>query len=275
MGQDNSADGSFTTHPRSLASNDTYTWGGNGGEDWNSVINTQSGTRVLDNGTITSDEGTATPIAQSNLVAWYRFENSDVKDAATTTAFSDSTAYDGNVNGPTHLPDGGVTDIQNGPTSGAFDYSGGGDDIVIDSGIPVSTGTITFWYKDPGTNGYSIFIGKNSTNYIAVGRDNKSTMELRYSSDTRPKTDPGVNVLDGSWHHVAFRTDGSTFSAITDGTNKSSTNANGAVFDSYMNIGDPYGSTRWNFVGTVDDVRFYDTLLRDSEIETIYTTTSP
>lgn len=67
-----------------------------------------------------------TPVAYSNLVAWYPFDSSFYggSDADDVTALfnpnqsGDSTAYDGTVNGATYQPTGGVTDINIGVNSG-------------------------------------------------------------------------------------------------------------------------------------------------------------
>lgn len=217
---------------------------------------------------------TPTPqaVSYSDLVMWYRFEDGDARDYANNSYFADSTQYNGTVNGPTHESSNGVTDVNTGANSGCFNFGGGGDDITT-STIPTSTGTITFWVKDDGSNGYSIFFGQDvnySSDYISYGQSG-SEIELR-GGGSRTRPNPGVNLLDGNWHHCAVRTDGSSVKVTADGTNHASSSAS-ITFNSYENIGDPYQSTNYNCTGRADDIRVYNSWLTDTEIEQIYNNT--
>jgi len=65
------------------------------------------------------------PVAASDLVAWYPFRSGTGEDlTAGDSRFGDTTDYSAVVNGATFQASGGVTDIETGANSGAFDFDG-------------------------------------------------------------------------------------------------------------------------------------------------------
>jgi len=94
------------------------------------------------------------PVAAENLVAWYPFrEGTGVDETAGSIQFGDSTDYSATVNGATFQASGGVTDIQTGANSGAFEFDG--TDDTLDLGTVADSDqslTVMIWVKPDVVN---------------------------------------------------------------------------------------------------------------------------
>jgi len=216
------------------------------------------------------------PVAYSNLVAWYPFDSATYggSNADDVTAIlggsGDDTAYDGTVNGPTYQSSDGVTDINAGANSGAFNFDGNNDFIDTIFSEFLSDFTIMAWFNVDDTSrctvlgnetsgvGNGIIFGANSgflefDNYAFYGNFDSAS----YSTNT--------------WTHIALTSETKAYkNANTIGTKSSSSLPN----PKNMLIGDFYGEPSF-FNGRIDDVRIYDTALSSTQISQIYQNTQP
>jgi len=250
---------------------------------------------TIDGQTVFSAE--SLPVGYSNLIAWYPFDSAfyggsnadDCTALFNPSQSGDSTAYDGNVNGPTYQASGGVTDINAGANSGAFLHN---NSSSIHITVP----------DDPGFSGLQQFTvmafiqtTKSAGNTPIVTNGNVfDSGEFRlewnfkigsfrvFGSSGRQSVNNNSNVSDGTFHHVAGTFDGgSKMEYFVDGAvNNTQTND---VPDSPpdaprdLHIGNDFNETfgRKFFDGIIDDVRIYDTVLSQSQINQIYQNTQP
>jgi len=241
------------------------------------------------------------PVAYFNLVAWYPFDSAEYggSNADDVTAIfnpsqsGDSTAYDGTlIDNPNHLSSGGVTDINAGSNSGAFDFDGSNDAITAPAQLS-GTGdfTVSHWLRFTDSS-FSITVDTRSPGFFVgvnidingpgvagqirfFGNDNSSF------GSVSPTSNP--NLDDGNYHHVVcvYDSNESTNARIhIDGSN--------ALGLDVQNAGLPSGDL-WNtfdlgsqsnqavnfYDGEIDDVRIYNKALSQSEINQIYQNTKP
>jgi hypothetical protein len=164
-------------------------------------------------------------------------------------------------------------------------YQFDGVDDVIDSGnssyFNFGTGfTFTGWIKVSEFNGASIFMKKKKNyenKYLKLY--NQRLMFYLYYTTGESTTGSGSLPLN-QWVHVAATYDGSFTKTYINGVFSVSRSATGDVADSTANmyIGrsnqeiDPLSGGP-SFKGMIDDVRFYNRALSESEIESLVTGT--
>jgi hypothetical protein len=219
-------------------------------------------------------------VITDGLVGWYRFEDGDARDyTAELGVGSDQTAFDGTVNGPAFQPANGVTDFQNGGGSGTFDFDGSDDDIVISDtparNLPV---TLMGWVKSLQGSSGSIGAEENGFNNmlslrIAFGNPGV----LFFSRGSKGQTDIQFNdarvVKSEEFFHVAGVDDGTNTSLFINGQKKATGSSGGKKSSMQNTIGSRADGNF--FKGLIDDVRFYDRALSQSEIQTIFNNTKP
>jgi len=225
------------------------------------------------------------PVAYSNLVAWYPFDsaeyggsNSDDMTALFNPAQSgDSTAYDGTVNGVTHQSSGGVTDINAGTNSGAFESftrQTSNNITVQNVGNAINSEvTVTAWAKglrSDDLNNYRVF-QLTDPNFFE-----DTLMEVRGNDFGSPyrcyffgHTLDIAGGFSDDFVHVAGTISPNQFEFYYNGvlagsqtTNQSITNPTDLIIMNNNNF-----NRSWD--GKVDDVRVYDKVLTTSEIESI------
>jgi hypothetical protein len=237
------------------------------------------------------------PVAFENLVAWYPFDSATYggNNADDVTArevyYGDSTAYDGTVNGATYQSSGGVTDINAGANSGAFDFAGDPDeiDVAVSPGDLDGFSEITAmaWTNvddfQQGANGQNSILGKyfddSDRSYFLRWEDDDLRALVATNSSNANNDATASNVgTENTWIHCAFTWSGSTniITVYVNGQSQATGTSNGSTVrqntqDFY--IGD-YGEGG-SFDGTIDDVRIYDTALSQAQINQIYLNTEP
>jgi hypothetical protein len=222
------------------------------------------------------------PVAASDLVAWYPFRSGTGEDiTAGDSRFGDTTDYSVVVNGATFQASGGVTDIQTGANSGAFDFDGTDDDLQ-----PRNDSGLNF-----GTNSFSIS--------LAVQVDNFNSSQPTYAKNANNKVyqqaissnkEVATAISEGnSVAVVRVPMNTTSFIRVTTvrdaqarelrvfaGSNKGSASESG--FD-LTNSGQLFighdDSTATRFDGVLDDIRFYDTALTQSQHDEIRSNTIP
>jgi len=229
------------------------------------------------------------PVAYSNLVAWYPFDSATYggSNADDVTAIiggsGDDTAYDGTVNGPTYQSSGGVTDINAGANSGAFDFDGVNDLIETSptTGFDLNNLTISFWtnFAVPSTNYRFIFRGN-------LGQESfQSSFEFTYRTFDGMKMIIGngsglvsaqtTNVSTNTDEHVAGTYDGSTIKVYINGNLEDSTSTSITPEQDGDRLLIGTGENGRYLDGMMDDVRIYNTALSSTQINQIYQNTKP
>jgi len=222
-------------------------------------------------------------VAYSNLIAWYPFDSSQYggANADDVTAIlggsGDDTAYNGTVNGATFQSSGGVTDINAGANSGAFDFDGVDDNITITS-LP-DWNTMTLWINPDitidGNSFYGGVLQAPTRDFYTGNATSRISGETIVIADNSGDTGWGGTFASGQWHHWAFVFDGSGWDFYVDAVVQSivDTNGGGATTS-------PGTATRVlmsgggaSIDGQLDDVRFYNTDLSQQQIQDIYDNT--
>jgi len=217
------------------------------------------------------------------MIAWYRFEDGDGRDYASSnrhpnTTWGDGTEYDGTVNSATYDSSGGVTDWENGSPSGAFDFTyESGEDIELptairDNYINTNTHTKMAWVYSTNTGEQYILGDGTRNNSLTYNGGLGGTI---YNGSSRDTVVTSIN--QNQWYHLAMTYDASTddFEVFVDGSSiGSSNNGTPQSGDNPPNIGNDNDTSR-SFGGTLDDVRVYDTVLTQTQINDIYQETQP
>ena len=128
------------------------------------------------------------------------------------------------------------------------------------------------FHKEPLTNsgarvtGYQAYINPRTNNWsMSVHNDWPSTSGGALST---------IKVVDSSWHHLVAIYDWKTISIYTDGKLDSMVSYDKGMFanNSPLYIGvDPDAWGRRDFRGELDDIRIYNRVLSDDEIQRLYT----
>jgi len=226
------------------------------------------------------------PVGYSNLVAWYPFDSAEYggSNADDVTAIiggsGDDTAYNGTVIGGTYQSSGGVTDINAGANSGAFDFDGfsqginlpnlgfsGSQDITVslwfNSSTAISGDDVFFMFGNVAGNEAFLFGIVNGNPQIAFF-GNDFTQSHSYSNNT--------------WHNQTITFDSSTNQAIlyADGQQIGVNTMNTPNWgDTDYGIGYDRPRDRRPVNGLMDDVRVYDTVLNGTEVNQVYQNTEP
>jgi len=233
----------------------------------------------------------ALPVAASDLVAWYPFRSGTGEDiTAGDSNFGDTTDYSASVQGATFQASGGVTDIQTGANSGAFDFDGTDDKLNLGT-VADSDQSLTFmgWFKfdssqigDIGRGILKVNGNAPSTDgTVALTKFGNDTMRLfTFNGSNVNTTSSTTTATANTYLHATARYDFST----GDGTVFVNGQPEGTV-----SVGKlvPYSSQSWTvgaqvnpqanifLDGTVDGVRIYQAALSDSQINQIYQNTKP
>jgi len=242
---------------------------------------------TVDGQTVFSAAPSNLPVAFSDLIAWYPFDSATYGglEADDVTAIiggsGDDTAYDGTVDGAIYRSSGGVTDINAGANSGAYEFqqnfnSSPNDAIDLPSQY-LTTGTVSVWVNvDTFDDGELFMIGVDPDNFfgfrqslqefIVRDRDNHDTTTVGAAS----------NMSTNTWHHLVWSVDGSTIRCWIDNQRTNASGPEGLRFDE---IGYPYFFQGFfpdfSLDGHADDLRVYDKVLSDSEVTQIYNNTKP
>jgi len=233
------------------------------------------------------------PVAYSNLVAWWPFDSSfyggsnadDVTALFNPGQSGDSTAYDGSVSGANYQSSGGVTDINAGANSGAFEFDGSNDEInVNDSVLKSHDMTVCFWAKDDGSTSTQTVVSNmnfNEDGTFTIERRNGSTVDTFHGVGGNSRW-VNANANLSNLTHIAFV---STSNAAGDknffvnGNSVTTTvvfnnTSFSAGISNNLKIGAGNGISRF-CDGIIEDVRIYDTALSNAQIDQIYQNTKP
>jgi len=212
----------------------------------------------------------ALPVAYSNLVAWYPFDSSfyggsnadDVTALFNSGQSGDASAFDATVNGATYQSSGGVTDINAGANSGAFDFDGSNDTIDVNPFNSPPNVTLCFWGKlntTPQSSFASFITGQGTGNFQI---DFAPNGDIRFNGSASFI----IRQADTNYHHTAVTYDGSSIEVYNDGTSVGSNNGD-IIFDELI-LGTNRNEDRF-IDAVIDDVRVYNTVLTTQQVQKI------
>jgi hypothetical protein len=231
--------------------------------------------------------GPTLPVGFSNLVAWYPFDSATYggSNADDVTAIiggsGDDTAYNGTVFGATYQSSGGVTDINAGANSGAFDFPNNTDKIdVTGANVSSTQWTIMAYYEQNGGPDTQHAIVLANTGGNEIFEIYKGFGTLRYNvKDANNNQSSQFPVSEGSgFVHTALRWDNGSITYFSDGTSITTDSLPSSTlsFDEW-GIGNraPFANQDDSINGLLDDVRIYNTALSDTDINQIYQNIEP
>jgi len=230
----------------------------------------------------------ALPVAASDLAAWYPFRAGTGEDlTAGDSRFGDTTDYSAVVNGATFQASGGVTDIQTGANSGAFDFDG--TDDTLDLGTVADSDqslTIMTWVKPDTVATSQRVITKQDSSTFADGR---ILLDISVDSEPRFLIEAGTvgrvtdsSTLNADQHvHLAGRYDfqNTEITLFRNGGRVGATGVGQAPPRTAQpwRIGEDNVAVNFDQAlnGTVDGTRIYTAALSGSQINQIYLNTEP
>jgi hypothetical protein len=231
------------------------------------------------------------PVAKGSLVAWYPFRSGTGEDiTAGDSDFGDTTDYSAVVNGATFKPSGGVTDIETGANSGAFDLDGVDD--TLDLGTVADSNqsfTVMSWVRPDSVNtttrqrvvtksdGSSF---PDGTVILQLLSDGTTRFTVVNNGNFNRATSPSP-LSANSFAHLAGRYNfqSKSVSLLINGQPVATGSAGQmpALSSQPWRVGEdtPIGGASEFFDGTVDGTRIYTAPLSDSQINQIYLNTEP
>jgi len=229
------------------------------------------------------------PVAYSNLVAWYPFESSfyggsnadDVTALFNSGQSGDSTAFDGTISGATYQSSGGVTDINAGSNSGAFDFDGSNDsiDTNFDSGTFSDISLAAWVNADTLSPSFQTIAGQSTLSsiqqqYVINTRSGNIEAGWTAANDNATLNTP---INTNEWYHIVNTFSSGDCEAYLDGSSFASTSITDSTITPLHDfvIGETSSSFDFYFNGTIDDVRIYDKELSSAEVLQIYQNTEP
>jgi hypothetical protein len=247
---------------------------------------------TVDGDVVFSAGPTVTPVAYSNLVAWFPFDPStyggsftdDVTALFNPSQSGDSTAHDLSDAGtsPTFQSSGGVTDVNVGPNSGGVDFD---DDVLEVFNIGQTFGEITMigWVNPDNVNVSNDRVHDFGRTTLS-GRIRSGNFSLQaYDGSQRITTGRSASVNEWFLVAVAADTSGGTAKMIVQSENDANFNK---VTDGHGNLqsfsddsiaiaSKTSKRTGDRLDGQMDDVRWYNKIISDSEFTQIYQNTKP
>jgi hypothetical protein len=136
-----------------------------------------------------------------------------------------------------------------------------------------SSYTAMAWVNFANATGDNMIFGSNDngTDALHHGSRNGNEHSGHWGDDLGPDQGIFINTLPGSWHHVAYTNDAATQaqSMYFDGVLVAGPGAGGATGSMNINAALAIGTSRngGSFSGMLDEVRVYNTLLTQSEIQ--------
>jgi len=218
------------------------------------------------------------PVAFSDMIAWYPMEaniagGDEFSDAtALFSGAADSTAYDLTDDGAVYEASEGVTDINEGANSGAFENNGSG---FLTSAVPIGLPiTITFWYQQVTLQEQFVIGTFADSDYFYYKIDsNLGQPNWNFGNPVKQVTN-GTNFGTGVYSFAAISvSSGGSATLVQNRSTTTTTSINdlGGELE-ILGIGDGRTSL---FLGYLDDFRVYNTDLSLSDIQQIYDNTEP
>lgn len=207
----------------------------------------------------------ATSSVDTTLVAWFPF-NGNANDES-------GNGRDGALTGATACAD------RFGKAAGAFNFSGNGDQIVVDTLDLSPPVTVSVWFRSTVQNSgfnsvFSWIEHGNRYRGLQILAYNWGHMFVRAGADGNDHQAPGVIDGDSLWHHMVLQKDsGNYIRAYLDNLLfllEQDTSSTGTRHQ--LLIGQDCNSHFWK--GQIDDIRVYRRVLPASEVSRIFNATN-
>jgi len=194
---------------------------------------------------------------------------------------------DSNPNGPEH--DGlnfGATWLANdGTHSGVMSFNATNQNQIVVPGqtnFDVGAGTITFWIRSAGptnaTGNPATLIDRRKSNGLVVVQDAGGALEVQTSAKANDVSSSSTVLTNNNWHQVAVVfniTNNESIILYIDGAlDSSSANTADWSWDpgQQFELGLSHDSHWQAYSGLLDDVRFYNRALTDTEVASTFNT---
>ncbi len=234
------------------------------------LVNDSFGLTVLSNISLTQTGSTATDYewdewiwtidAPTDPVNYWKFNEATGSIANDTGSAGD--------NG-TILGTGGWV---HGKQAWALDFDGTGDYINlgdVDHYNGRDEMTVSLWMNIDEATGTDQVVGKNGE--FSMNFDNDDSLRFFMWSSGIAGVYSDIDVVDGDWHHIVVRYNGTKLAFFIDGSFEKDVSDTGNIDNTadVMIIGaNSIGSDAIN--GVLDDLRFYDYAISESEITALY-----
>jgi hypothetical protein len=215
-------------------------------------------------------------------MAWFPFDasfygGSNADDATallSPTQSADSTPYDGTVSGATYQSTGGLTDINAGTSSGYYEFNQDTINIAHNGNAALGSGSVTFWAKPvPGGSGLEGILGsdyyeRNISGGFRVYKRNATDLLFWTNGSGQDKAlDIDNAFTTDTWQHIALTNSAGFIRGYKNAVQIDSGTGSGVPFDSdAFKLGTDYQN---QYKGDLEDVRFYNKVLSDAEVESI------
>ena len=222
----------------------------------------------------------------ANLLAAYRFDESAWDGTSGQVTDASGNGRDGTAQGGADTAFAGPA-ISGDPGTCGYGTFDGSDDYVSVSNLSDtlnSTATLAFWvrttqsgsstgYESPGITGVEEAGGTGDIFWGWIDSSGRIGISVANDFAADQKSTSAIN--DGTWHHVALTRDasGGETRVYVDGTLESTgSTPTGTIDNAFESIGrieDTGGSPEY-FDGELDEVRIYDGVLDENEVQTVY-----
>ena len=233
------------------------------GQVWTCTVTPSDGTEDGEPGsdTVTIGGSLLTPC----LVAWYPLDG----DAADLIGGNDGVVMGGA---------GAAADRHGG--SDALGFDGRDDYVEVSHAAAVTIGedaTISLWFRaEPHADVASqMIIDKTAASDYSLDLLDGGSLRWRERADGAFQgIEDSSDWLDGNWHHVAIRKEGSARELLVDGARVGTMDVGSAVDSSANPLiigagGTPYTNDDYQLLGAVDDLRFYDCAVGDDVLDAL------
>jgi len=212
----------------------------------------------------------------SNLVAWYRMEGNANDETVNQPDSADTTDYGGTVNGGSFVSS-DVTDVITGTTGDAYEFTGN-EFIEYPFTNPPTIQTVCAWvYIIDKSDDFGIFTNAQSSNPDDVFfMYTPSGDQFRAFFDNGGFTGSSLTINTGQWYHYAATVSSSNIQLFINGSIEDTDTHTLGDIDNGSNY--QTGDTAGGFFdgnGRIDDLRLYNTVLTQSEIQDIIVATEP
>jgi hypothetical protein len=205
-------------------------------------------------------------VLADNPVSYWRLDET----SGTTAADSKGSNAGTYTNGPTLAQSGALPDTVNNRAArfdGTNDYVSAGNP----ANLQLNTGTVEAWIKTAGGGAsWQDAINKQGAYNLAVDNGVLAT----WDNTAGVSRSTGLNVTDNSWHHVAMSFQSGVAGGTkvyADGVLRLTTTITVLDQTLALHIGDE-GGTHEYFLGTIDEVAVYGSMLTAAQIRTHYNT---
>jgi len=176
--------------------------------------------------------------------------------------------------------------LNNGVTTGVSGKGGlqamsfdGNDDYIGEGALQTNNSSlsVSVWIKGAVQSSYGAIVAANSTDSNeewVLRRDDSGNYEFIVgtgSSQENEQTISESDIEDGDWHHIVATCNGAEAKFYLDGELVETSNVDVSASSTGVYIGKyDAGGSSYHYEGVIGDVRVYDSVLTDQEIQKLY-----